>query len=243
MNYPFKWKILLSFSPLLTALVWTDKLLFGENVSHRCSDQHSDLFALYRFILSLYFMCSLLFLSAVLWGIFSIQAHYGVCTSREGGQGGAHWFHLRMSYERVWMSGIGLIPINSMLMTGLWTVMTGYYNHITKLGLLQSGPDLMWGWTSIHPHAVYFCLCLCAELWREVPVQIPAAVSYEHSHRTQAVYVPVVWQRLQHETVFRWAHEDTHRWGAQTHSHTYGGWIEIDSILFSFKHNLWLFLL
>jgi len=39
--------------------------------------------------------------------------------------------------------------------------MTGYYDQITNLGLLQSGPDLKWGWTSIHPHAVYFCFCVC----------------------------------------------------------------------------------
>lgn len=61
-------------------------------------------------------------------------------------------------------------------------------------------------------HTLSISVCVCAELWREVPVQIPAAVSHEHSYRTQAVYVPVVWQRLQHETVFRRAHEDTHRW-------------------------------
>lgn len=64
------------------------------------------------------------------------------------------------------------------------------------------------------------CVCLviwtpvssAAELWRAVPIQVPAALPHEHSHRTQAVHVPMVWQRLQHEAVFWWAHENTHRW-------------------------------
>lgn len=56
------------------------------------------------------------------------------------------------------------------------------------------------------------CLCWTAELWRAVPIQVPAALPHEHSHRTQAVHVPMVRQRLQHETVFWWAHENTHRW-------------------------------
>lgn len=75
---------------------------------------------------------------------------------------------------------------------------------------------------------VFLCACRCTdlvcacylnasvfsavELWRAVPIQVPAALPHEHSHRTQAVHVPMVWQRLQHETVFWWAHENTHRW-------------------------------
>lgn len=91
-------------------------------------------------------------------------------------------------------------------------------------------------WSEAEPastHMLSISVCASAELRREVPVQIPAAVSYEHSHRTQAVYVPVVWQRLQHETVFRWAHEDTHRWGAQTFK-TCGEWIKIDCLFWTY---------
>lgn len=59
-----------------------------------------------------------------------------------------------------------------------------------------------------------FTLCASTELQWALPVQIPAAFPHEHPYWTQAVHVSVVRKGLQHETVLRRTHEDTHWWVA-----------------------------